>query len=73
MDRMEWLETTPLPRVCQECIADDCYNCDHAGERWYPAKADELKLRRKGLLKAIERLQRKVAELDREIANFSGK
>lgn len=73
MDGLEWLETASLPQVCQRCMEGECYNCDHAGARWGLAKVDELRLRRKGLLKPIERLQRKAAELDREIANLSEK
>ena len=65
---MEWIEANPLPAVCQNCQEDDCYNCDYAGERWTLSKADELRVRRKGLLKAIERLQREIAEIDRELA-----
>ncbi len=64
---MEWLEANPLPKVCQDCKEDDCYNCDYAGERWYLSEVDELKLRRKGLLKAIERQQRQVAAIEKEL------
>ena len=64
---MEWLEADPLPQVCRNCREEDCYNCDHAGERWFLSREDELRLRRKGLLKAIERLQRQVEEIDREL------
>ena len=65
---MEWIEANPLPAVCQNCQEEECYNCDYAGERWTLSKADELRVRRKGLLKAIERLQREIAEIDRELA-----
>lgn len=58
---MEWIEADPLPPACQE---EDCYNCDHAGERWTLSQADEL---RKGLMKAIERLQRQVKAIDAEL------
>lgn len=64
---MEWLEADPLPKVCRECSDQYCDNCDHAGERWYLSQEDELRLRRKGLLKAIERLQRQVQAIDREL------
>lgn len=64
---MEWIEANPLPAVCQNCQEDDCYNCDYAGERWTLSKADELRVRRKGLLKAIERLQRQVKAIDAEL------
>ena len=64
---MEWIEANPLPDVCKECTEGDCYNCDHAGERWYLSPKDELKMRRKMMVKAIERLQRQVAAVDEEL------
>ena len=64
---MEWIEANPLPPACQNCQEEECYNCDHAGERWTLSKADELRVRRKGLLKAIERLQRQVKAIDAEL------
>ena len=64
---MEWIEANPLPAVCQNCQEEECYNCDYAGERWTLSKADELRVRRKGLLKAIERLERQVKAIDAEL------
>ena len=64
---MEWIEANPLPPECVECQEEECYNCDYAGERWTLSKADELRVRRKGLLKAIERLQRQVKAIDAEL------
>ena len=64
---MEWIEADPLPPVCQDCQEEDCYNCDHAGERWTLSQADELRIKRKGLMKAIERLQRQVKAIDAEL------
>ena len=63
---MEWLEADPLPAVCRQC-KEDCYNCDHAGERWILSRTDELRVRRKMLEKAILRMQRQIAEIDREL------
>lgn len=60
---MEWLEADPLPTECQNC-REDCYNCDYAGERWYLSKADDLRIKRKSLAKAIARLQKQVQEID---------
>ena len=57
---MEWIEADPLPKACMDCQEEDCYNCDTAGERWQLSRNDELKLRRKQLVKAINRLQHKV-------------
>ena len=64
---MEWIEADPLPAVCQNCQEEECYNCDYAGERWTLSQADELRVRRKGLLKAIEQLQRQVKAIDAEL------
>lgn len=64
---MEWIEADPLPAVYQNCQEEECYNCDYAGERWTLLQADELRVRRKGLLKAIERLQRQVKAIDAEL------
>ena len=64
---MEWIEASPLPPECVACQEEECYNCDYAGERWTLSKADELRVRRKGLLKAIERLQRQVKAIDAEL------
>lgn len=67
---MEWLEKNPLPSECQECQEEDCYNCDNAGKRWYLSEEDELRVRRKGLVKAVERLQRQIAEIDEKLAEI---
>ena len=64
---MEWIEANPLPPECVECQEEDCYNCDYAGERWTLSRADELRVRRKGLLKAIERVERHVKAIDAEL------
>ena len=64
---MEWIEANPLPQECLNCQEEDCYECDTAGKRWYLSKADELRIRRKGLIKAIERLERQIHEIDAEL------
>ena len=64
---MEWIQANPLAAVCQNCQEEECYNCDYAGERWTLSQADELRVRRKGLLKAIDRLQRQVMAIDEEL------
>jgi hypothetical protein len=68
---MEWLEANPLPVECENCQEEDCYNCDHAGKRWYLSEEDELRVRRKGLVKAVERLQRQIKEIDRKLLPFT--
>ena len=65
---MKWIETKSLPCECIGCQEKDCYNCDIAGERWILSRGDELRVRRKGLLKAMERMQRELAEIDRELS-----
>ena len=64
---MEWIEANPLPAVCQNCQEDDCYNCDYAGERWTLSKADELRVKRKMLVKAIECYERQIKAIDAEL------
>ena len=57
----------PTAPECVECQEEECYNCDYAGKRWTLSQADELRVRRKGLLKAIDRLQRQVEAIDAEL------
>ena len=64
---MEWIEANPLPAVCQNCQEEECYNCDYAGERWTLSKADELRVKRKMLVKAIERYERQIKAIDAEL------
>ena len=64
---MEWIEADRLPKECEKCEEQDCYNCDVAGKRWTLSHTDELRLRKKSLLKAIERMQRQVKAIDAEL------
>lgn len=68
---MKWIEADPLPVECQSCQEEDCYNCDTAGKRWELSREDELRLRRKGLVKSIEHLQRQIQAIDRELLPFT--
>lgn len=61
---MDWIEVHPLPNERWECQESDCYNCDYAGKRWMLSTEDALRIRRKGLLKAIARLQKQLKEID---------
>lgn len=45
----------------------DCGSCDYALDRYYLSREDELRVKKKGLQKAIERLQRQIAEIDKEL------
>lgn len=69
---MEYIEVTPLPPVCQSCKEEDCYNCDYAGRRWQQSQEDELRIRKKGLLRAIERMQRQVEGIDKKLLLLNG-
>ena len=68
---MNWIEAETIPAACRDCAEDDCYNCDTAGERWQLSREDELRVRRKQLVKAIERLQRKIDAIDMELLPFT--
>lgn len=64
---MRWIEKVSIPKTCETCQEQDCYNCDTAGERWYLSREDELKVIRKGLLRAVERMKVRIEEIDREL------
>lgn len=70
---LEWHEADPLPPECVDCKEDDCWECDYAGARWVLNPIDELRVRKKGLLKAIERYQKQIAIIDTEIARLEQK
>ena len=65
---MKWIEAEPLPKECQSCRNEECYNCDNAGKRWYLSQKEELQLRRKSLVGAMERMKKQITEIDRELA-----
>lgn len=67
---MNYIEANPLPEECVACKEQDCGECDFAGKRWYLSRKDELILQRKGLLKAIERNERKIREIDKELESL---
>ena len=64
---MKWLEVTPIPEECKNCMEEDCYNCDAAGKRWKCSREDALYGKRMLIVCEIERLQRKVAAIDAEL------
>ena len=45
----------------------DCSSCDYALDRFYLPREEELRIKKKGLQKAIERLQRQIEEIDKEL------
>ena len=62
-------EAEKLRMELEEDFFFDCGSCDYALDRFYLSREDELRLRKKGLQKAIERLQRQIAEIDKELNN----
>ena len=60
-------EAEKLRMELEEDFFFDCSSCDYALDRFYLSREDELRLRKKGLQKAIERLQRQIAEIDKEL------
>ena len=72
---MNYIEAEPKPVACQKCeesgIVRDCGTCDNAGDRWYLSRKDELLLKRKSLLKAIERYERQIDAIDRELEGLN--
>jgi len=41
---LKYTEISPLPAVCCECKEIDCYNCEHAGERFILPEKDKIKI-----------------------------
>lgn len=44
---MEYFETNPLPKCCQDCLAPDegyCDECDHLGERFILSEEDRKQM-----------------------------
>ena len=68
---MNWIEAETIPAACRDCTEEDCYNCDTAGERWHLSREDGLRVRRKQMVRAIERLQRKIYSIDIELLPFT--
>ena len=60
-------EAEKLRMEIEEDFNCDCSSCDYALDRYYLSREDELRVRKKGLQKAIERLQRQIAEIDKEL------
>ncbi len=69
---MEWIEAEPLPEICADCQWDECYNCDHAGERWQLSEVDNLMVTRTLLIKQIGRLQQKVNAIEKLLRDQYG-
>ena len=66
----EYKEVSQVPAACEGCQEQDCYACDIAGERWRLSEKDALMLEKKGLEKAIERYQMKIAQIDIKLAKL---
>ncbi|MBR1496559.1 MAG: hypothetical protein IJ617_02925 [Oscillospiraceae bacterium] len=75
---MDYIDFEPLPQVCQECIDRReclskgepewcCDECDYALLRWPATRVQELRALRTLKEKAIDRLQRQIKEIDKEL------
>ena len=69
---LNYKERNPLPPICVNCQEEDCYECDYALDRWELDPADELRLRKKLKQRAIERMEREIAEIDRQLVELEG-
>ena len=70
---MEWREAKTCPESCKNCTHEECYNCDVAGERWALSPKDELRARRALMVRAMDRLQRKIVAIDMELGKLENK
>lgn len=68
---MNWIEAETIPAACRDCTEEDCYNCDTAGERWHLSREDGLRVRRKQMVRAIERLQHEIDAIDIALLPFT--
>ena len=78
---MEFLERNPLPEQCLKCTEPECDVCEIGYERWYLPHYDELRLQKKCLLRAKERLvvnnlnatliDRRIAKIEKELLPFT--
>ena len=41
---LEYIEVSPLPEACRNCNELECYNCEHAGERFILPEKDRIRL-----------------------------
>ena len=64
---MVWIEADSLPEECAACREKDCYNCDSAQQRWQLSRVEELRLRRRALEAAQERIRRQIQAIDDEL------
>lgn len=71
MEREPYNEVKPLPEICRTCSSPDCWGCDYAGERWEMSAENELRFKRRLKEKAIERYQRQIKEIDRQLLELS--
>ena len=70
---MKWIEADPIPEECESCTEADCCACDIAGKRWVLSKEDELRSTRALMVRAVERLQRRIAAIDAELEKLRNK
>lgn len=66
-----YIEKYPPPQECIECKEQDCHECDTAGKRWRQTRKAELQGLRNLKLNAIARLERQIAEIERELRGIA--
>ena len=67
---MKYIEVVPLPKECEGCTEDDCYECDFAGKRWVLSERDNLLLKRQLAVQAISRFQKEIEKIDKRLAEL---
>lgn len=67
---LEYRQTIQLPPECNNCQELDCGECPVAGKRWELTAKCRLELQRKLKLKAIERLNREITEIDKQLSEL---
>lgn len=67
---MAWIEANPIPADCNACTRQSCYNCDNAGKRWVLSDKEDLLLRRRMLLKAMQRTQKQIEDIDKKLSQI---
>lgn len=77
---MNYYEVEQLPEVCLTCEEEDCYNCDHALERWEMSKLDRLKMKRalkivqlKRIMEHTEKIEAEIDKVEAEIKDLDTK
>lgn len=78
---MDFLERNPLPEECKHCTEVECDVCDIGLERWYIPHDLDLRIQKKGLLKALDHekrhekgtvwIEERIKEIDQQLLPFT--